>query len=64
MYLQAESLVEGDRVTILKKFRIEGDKDELRNFALGIMDAVESGKKKINVDGTKVIVKCLPKDFD
>jgi hypothetical protein len=60
MYLETESLVEDGQIVCLRKLRIQGTEAELRNFALAVLDALETGKKKFYADETRVIVKRLP----
>jgi len=57
MYIETESKVEDGKLTELKKLRIDGSEDELKEFAMVFMDAIAYGKAKRQVDATKIIVK-------
>lgn len=57
LYIETHSLVEGDTITELRKLKIEGTDEELKDFAFRLMDAVEQGKIKFMLDETKVIIK-------
>lgn len=57
MYIETESLVEEGKLTALRKLKIKGTEDELKKFAFVLMDAVDKGKAKHEVDETKITVK-------
>lgn len=59
MYIETESKVEDGKLTELKKLRIDGTEDELKEFAMTFMDAVAEGKAKRQVDVTKITVKLI-----
>jgi hypothetical protein len=62
VYIETESAIEDGRLTALRKLKIEGTDDELRTFALHILDALDEGKTKFRVDETRVVVKRVEPD--
>jgi len=59
VYIETESTVEDGVLTELRKLRIDGTEDELKQFALTFMDAIADGKAKRQVDVTKVVIKLI-----
>ena len=45
--------------TVTDKVRIKGTEDELRDFALAVLEAIDDGKTKVYVDGCPVVIKLI-----
>ena len=60
MHLETHSLVEDGQIVALRKLKIRGEAYELRHLCVCILDAVESGKKKVWVDETEIVIKRKP----
>lgn len=59
MYLETRSTVEDGELVELRKLKIEGTEDELKSLAMTLMDAVDNGKAKRQIEATKLVVKLL-----